>query len=803
MADRALVAPRRIEMHDRPPGRDELSRGAKTFVLLVFALALVVAVLGAWEIDARRTDQRRGELQDSAQAVAGEAADRLGAAVTAVQRISLVTVASWPSPAEFEAAFAEHSAALPEEAAASVVIGVSAEQLDTFVQAERRINPQFRVSSGNRVDIRGDHLLVMRSLDETLIGTDLTEEPEAARFTRLPAVGMHVFGIEGGTADDADAVQFIVRSKAEGPDDTRHDSWTVVSFDLDALFGQVHEAGATDLGIRLAIGSVGEAGPYGVDRSNAGGAVIERIPVGPVDLDVEVWSDASSARTLTMLMYLAAAIAAGAVALVAYLALALSANRRRASVQSEQARRDHLTGIPNRRWAVEYLSDLEGESVAVLFCDLDRFKVVNDSAGHSAGDGMLLQVVDRLQSVLDETCSVARFGGDEFLVVCTGPEDIIGHASHIAERINKAMSDPFAFGSSEFTTTMSIGIAAADRLSSVPAAELIRAADVALGLCKQRGRNGVVVYDDRLREAELDRLELERDLRTSLDRGEMVIHYQPIVAVDGSVVSFEALVRWQRNGELVSPVVFLPVVEEIDRMRDLGEIVLRQSVRQFARGIDPAGALTLHVNVHPHQLTDPAFTALVKQVLTTEGLPAGRLILELTEGEWAESIERVTPVLDELAEFGVRFAIDDFGAGYSNIGRALAVTGVAEIKLDRSLVRDMFQARNHAFVTGFTETMTRIGVAVIAEGIETVEDFACVKRSGVTRFQGYLFARPGPAGETDFRATSGLGPVMADRVIPELFAESYNIPYPLSGVPLSGETAGRGGGAAAEQEGDE
>jgi len=724
---------------------------------LTFLLGLVASVLWVRASDNDWADKRQGIAQASAGSITEEASARLGSAITAAQRFSLITVASWPTQAEFDSGFDEISAQLPGDSSALVVVRISPERRDGFAQAERLSNPTFVLSQSG--DGAVEEMVVMRSITgDPSVGTTLASSTHLAdHLLSLPATGVHLFPAELGATDPAGEMQLIIRSKAEGPDGERYDSWTIIQIDLVEAFDGVHLVAGSNAGVRLAIDSIGPIGTFGPDQGGAD-SIFDSVPVGPIELDVEVWSqDMLGAQMPTVVRLAMGIFVAGGITLIAYLILALAENRRRATVEGEQARRDHLTGIPNRRWVVEYLADHGGESIAVLFCDLDRFKVVNDSAGHGAGDNVLLQVVTRLQSVLDDCCKIARFGGDEFLVICSDSPEMVAHAQSTANRINAAMADPFPFGSSEFTTTMSIGIAVGDNSTAASGEELIRAGDVALGLCKQRGRNGAVLYDDTLREAELDRLAFERDLRASLDCGDLTLHYQPIVASDERIVSYEALVRWQRNGQLVNPSDFLPVLEEIGRMSDLGEIVLRKAVAEFGAGVDPASSTTLHVNIAADQLVDPNFPSLVEEVLADHCLAPGRLILELTEGGWAQSMQRITPVLDELSRLGVRLSIDDFGAGYSNIGRALTVNGLAEIKLDRSLIRDMFQVRNHEFVAGFTETMMRLGLSVIAEGIETVEDFHCVRRAGVPQFQGFLFARPKPACEIDFAAVRSPG----------------------------------------------
>ncbi len=413
-----------------------------------------------------------------------------------------------------------------------------------------------------------------------------------------------------------------------------------------------------------------------------------------------------------------------------------------------EAREDTLTGLKNRRWLHEHLEERAGEPLALLFCDIDRFKVINDSAGHVVGDELLVEVARRLEAAVGADAAISRYGGDEFVVAVSGDDDLDERAKQLAETILAAMPLPFALSSGPTRVSLSIGVASMAKAATTTD-ELLREADVALGRSKKHGRGGYRIYDESLKDAEFDRLLLEQQLEQALDDEALTVHYQPIVDTDGRTVSFEALVRWQRDGELVSTGQLLPVVVDLDRMGDLGRIVLDQAIGTFAeatRDVAPdAMPLTLHVNVDASQLVDPEFPTLVSRLLSRHGLPPDRLILELTEGRWTDELDRIGPVLAELSDLGVGMAVDDFGSEYSSPARLLAVDGLTEIKIDRSIIQALSDPRTTTFATGVVRGMEMMGMTVVAEGVETLEQLRLAREAGMKFFQGYLFARPGPA----------------------------------------------------------
>jgi len=742
---------------DRVAGTVSRIGSASRFMLLaIFLLGVLGSGIVAQVVDGRAATDADARLVAEADALGDRAQTELGEAIAASQRMSLLTVVDWLSADDYEAAWRSRTSNLPGNCGAVLVLGIPAENVATFVQSEQAIDPAFDVSVSSDPPA-GDHLIVLRSTAEEIpVGLNLDARSELSRqLVDLPMAGIHVFGQDiRGPLSEGEQLQLVFRSKSAGPDGARYDAWTIVQLDLTAIFADVDDVMDPLFGGSLSIQAAGTEVTIGEPRPPEADAIEDRNPVGPLELDVAVWSlGTSNGLSPATIAGLVGIVFAALITFVAWLVLTALSSRRKALLSGIEARQDHLTGIPNRRWVVEYLAQAcEAGPVALMFCDLDRFKVVNDAAGHGAGDRILTQVVDRLQSVLDEHCRIARFGGDEFVIVCTYPRDVEARAKRVAAAIIDVMREPLVLDASEFSTTMSIGVAISDGSVATTGEELVRAADVALGRCKQQGRNGTVFYDDRLRAAELDRLALERDLRASLDREEFVIHYQPIVDAQERIVSYEALVRWKRNGELVMPNQFLPVVAEIGRTADLGRVVLRTAVSEFVARVASQGRTTLHVNVDAAQLTDSDFADFVDGVLIDAGLAHSRLILELTEGEWSDAIDSIFPTLEALSSLGVRLAIDDFGAGHSNIGRALAVTGLSEVKLDRALVEALDLDRNHAFFCGFTDTLLQLGVVVVAEGVETLEGFDVARRAGVSLFQGFYFARPAPPDAIDFAA---------------------------------------------------
>jgi diguanylate cyclase len=419
---------------------------------------------------------------------------------------------------------------------------------------------------------------------------------------------------------------------------------------------------------------------------------------------------------------------------------------------ADAALHDPLTGLPNRDLLLDRtahaLRRQERRSpglVALLFMDLDRFKNVNDSLGHHAGDRLLVEVGRRLSAVVRPADTVARFGGDEFGVLC---EDVLTESDvdQIVGRITHVLSEPMILDGREVIVNASIGIAVANG-ADVPAEQLLREADAAMYRAKESGRTHER-FDDEMRTAALRRLEVEAELHRALRRGELVLHYQPIFSLQntGEVVGMEALVRWNHPERgLLGPGDFIPTAEDTGLIVPLGAWVLHEAVRQLKRFGRPD--LTMSVNVAARQLGDESFADEVRSVLIDTGVAPERLCLEITEGSLME--ERWSPDqrLKQLKNLGVRIAVDDFGTGYSALSY-LTRFPVDVLKIDRSFVMSMadqpHQKRIVAAVLGMARGM---GLEAVAEGVEDTEHADTLAKLGCDRAQGFAFSPPRPAAE--------------------------------------------------------
>lgn len=413
---------------------------------------------------------------------------------------------------------------------------------------------------------------------------------------------------------------------------------------------------------------------------------------------------------------------------------------------------DALTGLPNRNFLMDRLYQVHERTLAaqlfyaVLFVDLDRFKLVNDSLGHTAGDEMLQEVARRLRSQVRSGDVLARLGGDEF-VVLLDPVAGVGEAVQVAERLLQQLEPPFWVQGQELVLSSSIGVCLNDRPDYSPA-DILRNADIAMYQAKLGGRCGVQVFQPGMHDQLRGQLELETALRRGLSQEELVLHYQPVVHLGrGEIVGFEALVRWQRPGVgLVAPGVFIPVAEECGLIAPVSEWVLRTACRQLAQWRTLRPDLTLAVNVSGRLFRRAE--AWVKQVLHTlhqAGLPPQSLVLEVTEGVLMADPQTVGQALGQLRQQGVRVSIDDFGTGYSSLGRLQGLP-VDCLKIDRSFIREIPQGG--ALVRAIVALATTLHKEVVAEGIETPEQLTLLQNLLPTcplYGQGYWFAPPLPA----------------------------------------------------------
>lgn len=416
------------------------------------------------------------------------------------------------------------------------------------------------------------------------------------------------------------------------------------------------------------------------------------------------------------------------------------------------AHHDALTGLPNRTMLVERLehsmayAQRNGHFVAILFLDLDRFKTVNDTRGHAAGDDLLRQVGARLRSVVRATDTVARTGGDEFVVAAGdvgGASDLLA----LTANVRGAFAKPFQMGDEEVFVTSSVGVSVYPR-DGVDVESLIRNADAALYLAKDHGRDNVQYFTADLVEAAARRMSLETDMRRGMDRGEFEVYYQPLVAIrSGRLLGFEALLRWKHPLlGVVMPGEFIPVAEESGLIMPLGEWVLLSACRQLkawlAAGHD-VGRVTVNISARQFQHRD--LEAIVGKALAETGIPSRALEIELTETVLMSDIPNGVATLRGLRKMGVSLSIDDFGTGYSSLGY-LKNFPVDCLKIDRTFVRDIATDRyDEAIAAAIVALARSLGMQVIAEGIETPAQLAHLVRLGCDEGQGFHFGEPLPA----------------------------------------------------------
>jgi diguanylate cyclase (GGDEF)-like protein len=428
-----------------------------------------------------------------------------------------------------------------------------------------------------------------------------------------------------------------------------------------------------------------------------------------------------------------------------------------------QAYHDPLTGLANRTLFLDRVQErLQGSDhdamPVLLFLDLDDFKIVNDTMGHAAGDRLLVGVAERLREVLRPNDVAARLGGDEFAVLLDdGPE--LSHAVTVADRIIDVLRSPFPIEGQDITVGASIGVAAT-RPGALGAAELLRNADVAMYTAKGAGKNRVSVFEPTMHAAIVERHALSAELSRSLGRGELVVYFQPIVALGTSrVTGFEALARWRHPTRgLVSPAEFIPLAEETGVIRALGRYVLEEACTQAARWreVEPGPEpLTVAVNLAAQQLSEPGFIDDLRAILERTGIEPRQLLLEMTETVMFHDTSTTLTRLEAIRELGVRIAIDDFGTGYSSLGY-LRRFRVDVLKIAREFVGPADRAEEWAFAGAIIALGRTLGLTIVAEGIETSGQLERLQSLGCEYGQGYLFARPvDPEATLDFLRTGG------------------------------------------------
>ncbi|HTP90217.1 MAG TPA: EAL domain-containing protein, partial [Xanthobacteraceae bacterium] len=424
---------------------------------------------------------------------------------------------------------------------------------------------------------------------------------------------------------------------------------------------------------------------------------------------------------------------------------------------------DALTGLANRAAVTQRIEDaaarqrIWGNPFTVLLLDLDRFKHVNDTLGHSAGDALLREAAARLKTLLRETDVLSRLGGDEFAIIQTGETEQREAASALADRIIGVIGRPFNLDGTEVNIGTSIGIALAPEHGTNPDS-LLKMADMALYSAKSGGRNGYRFFDPDMGAAANARHVLENELRRAIQEKELELYYQPIIDTKTMrICSAEALVRWQHPTKgVIGPDKFIPLAEDTGIIAQIGEWVLRTACADAAKW--PA-SVKVAVNLSPLQFRKSNLSDVVMNALAEAGLPAERLEIEITETSLIESAAECLPTLHRFKNAGISIALDDFGTGYSSLSQ-LTMFPFDKIKIDKSFTQNLTKRSECAAIISAALTLAQnLDIATTAEGVETNDQYQLLKLAGVTSLQGYLFKRPCPVSEIDFNMTFGKPPI--------------------------------------------
>jgi diguanylate cyclase (GGDEF)-like protein len=479
-----------------------------------------------------------------------------------------------------------------------------------------------------------------------------------------------------------------------------------------------------------------------------GAAVLARGEVWECEVDVE--SALTGLRVPFWAVWVPIRNERGAIDVIASTFRDLSERRRFEHRLAYAAAHDPLTGLPNRERLFEVLADRSASRspVAVLFCDLDDFKVVNDTLGHAVGDRVLRTIADRLLAVSRSNDVVGRLGGDEFLVVCGGVQSEL-EACEIADRISEAINEPIVIGGREYRISASIGISMRDGDKATRAGDLVLEADIAMYRAKESGRRHIELFDSVMRTEMVERLDLERDLRIAIEREELEVHFQPIMSLGGgSIDAFESLVRWRHPERgLLPPSVFLELAEAAGLGLQLGDVVIGQACRAAAELLRLDPTIQMGFNVSTSQMRAPDLAHRVAHAALAAGVPTDHLVLEVTEDIVMSDTEGARSVLQQLRAMGMRIAVDDFGTGYSSLAM-LRRLPVDILKIDRSFVDGLgVEAGDTQIVRLIVSLAEELGLSIVGEGVETEAQSAELARLGCDLVQGYLYAPPVPFAE--------------------------------------------------------
>ena len=464
---------------------------------------------------------------------------------------------------------------------------------------------------------------------------------------------------------------------------------------------------------------------------------------------IAVITTTEGAETLTLSVLLCLILAGAA---ILRLATAMTEQAAFEARLSHQANHDALTGLPNRVQILEHISEMLGRSyradvpIAVMFIDLDQFKLVNDSMGHAVGDQLLVLASQRISSVIRQTDVVGRISGDEFVVIVNLETSA---AVGLGQRIASALADVFVLSSGEVFISASIGITVAYASSETSAATMIQEADTAMYRSKEAGRNCITVFDSSMRERVARHVEVQTHLRRALNDRLISAYYQPLVTLpSGRIYGFEALARWNDNGTMISPAEFIPAAEESGLIVPLGSFMLDEACRQLSiwRQTLP-GCANLHVSVNlsPRQMRESDIVDTVAETLLRYDLPGDALWLEITENVMMDDSVTTAGVMHGLRNLGVRLAVDDFGTGYSSLSY-LKRFPVSSVKIDRSFVSGLGQHDSDASLVAAIVAMgSAFDLDLVAEGVETQDQAQRLLALGCRQAQGYLFGKPMPA----------------------------------------------------------
>lgn len=424
--------------------------------------------------------------------------------------------------------------------------------------------------------------------------------------------------------------------------------------------------------------------------------------------------------------------------------------RRRAEEQLlHDAFHDSLTGLPNRalfidhlKLAVNHCRRRKGYLFAVLFIDLDRFKVINDSLGHMVGDELLIAIARRLEICLREGDTIARLGGDEFTILLDGIKDY-GDAQRVAERVQEVLEQPFDVAGRELFITASVGIKYSGDDDEQPE-DILRDADTAMYSAKSLGKARYQVFNARMHMHALTLLQIESDLRRAIEREEFQVNYQPIVSLEsGRIHGFEALVRWRHPERgLISPSDFIPIAEETGLIIQIDRWVLKQAclqMRRWQEALPITRRMKISVNLSCKQFMQPTIVEQVLEILQETGLDAGSLKLEITESVMMERGDYAMSVLEQLSKAGIELSLDDFGTGYSSLSYIHRFP-VTALKIDQSFIKRLGGEQNGEIVRAVVALARNLGLEVVAEGIETVAQLAQLKALGCEQGQGHYFS---------------------------------------------------------------